>query len=275
MRARTSVSRKPTLSPTRISIYLECAVKYRYTYIDKIGRFYLRSRAGYSFGSTLHRVLQQFHEQGASHSAEELAAGVEDLWIAAGYESPEQELAHREAGRAIVEAYHEAHKERIAREVETIATEKTISCDLGRFKLTGRVDRIDRDAGGRLEVIDYKSGRLETSAEEVAGSLAMSCYQLILSKMYPGTPVMATIYCLRSGSQASFELEGDAIQTFEQDIVTLGDRILDTQYAGLEPVPVPACPDCDFLPRCERFWRQNGAADGWSADSAPHSEHGL
>ena len=48
--------------------------------------------------------------------------------------------------------------------METIATEKTISCDMGRFKLSGRVDRIDRHADGRLEIIDYKSGRWDTSA---------------------------------------------------------------------------------------------------------------
>lgn len=275
MRAKTSAVRKPTLSPTRIATYLECAVKYRYVYIEKIGRFYLRSRAGYSFGSTLHRVLQEFHERGAQHSVEEMAAEVERRWIPAGYESTAQEQEHREAGRTIVEAYHEAHKGRVEEKVETIATEKTISCDMGRFKLTGRVDRIDRHADGRLEIVDYKSGRMETSSDEVLNSLAMSCYQLILGKMYPGAPVMATIYCLRSGSQASASLQGDALIQFERDIRMLGDQILDTEYARLEPVPVPACPDCDFLPRCERFWRRQAEEARWENCDAPHSEHGL
>src|SRR5689334_21595027 len=60
--ARKQQERKPTLSPTRISTYLDCAVKYKYIYQDKIGRFYLKARAGFSLGSTLHHVLQQFHE---------------------------------------------------------------------------------------------------------------------------------------------------------------------------------------------------------------------
>ena len=82
MRGPRSVTRKPALSPTKISTFLECAVKYRYVYIDKIGRFYLRSRAGYSFGSTLHHVLQQFHEQGAAHSVEEMTAAFWDRVMA-------------------------------------------------------------------------------------------------------------------------------------------------------------------------------------------------
>ncbi len=269
------MGRKPALSPTRIGTYLECAVKYRYVYIDKIGRFYLRSHAGYSFGSTLHRVLQEFHEAGARHSVEEMAAEMERRWIPAGYESEAQEQEHREAGRIIVAAYHEAHKERSEKQVETIATEKTISCDMGRFTLTGRVDRIDRHPDGGLEIVDYKSGRRETSPDEVLNNLAMSCYQLILSKMYPGTAVMATIYSLRSGSQTTVSLQGDALTRFEQDIITLGNEILDTKYAGLEPAPVPACPDCDFLPRCELFWRQQAEEARWENSDSRHSEFGL
>jgi putative RecB family exonuclease len=273
--SKKSIDRKPALSPTRINTFLECAVKYRYVYVDKVGRFYLRARAGYSFGSTLHHVLQQFHEQGGVHTAQEMAAEVEHSWIAAGYETPQQEQEHREAGQRIVEAYHEAHQLRVADRVETIATEKTISCDMGRFILTGRVDRIDRHADGRLEIIDYKSGRMETTPNEVMNSLAMSCYQLILGQMYPGIPVFATIYSLRSGSQASAELHGDALATFERDLIILADEILSTDYGSLEPVPVLACPDCDFLPRCERFWQQREAQERDEMIESLHSDHGL
>jgi putative RecB family exonuclease len=254
--AKSSSNRKPTLSPTRIAAYLECAVKYRYIYIDKVGRYFLRARAGYSFGSTLHHVLQRFHQGGEVQTAEEMAAEVEQRWISAGYETPEQEQEMLAAGRQIAEAYHDAHRQRAALDVETIATEKTVSCDLGRFKLMGRVDRIDRHGDGRLEVVDYKSGRMDTSPEEVRDSLAMSCYQLILSKMYPGAPVMGTIYCVRSGRHASAAMNGPDLAKFEQDLILLGNEILDTDYEKIDPVPVEACASCDFLPRCERFWRQ-------------------
>lgn len=274
-RTKRSGIRKPTLSPTRIGIYLECAVKYRYVYVDKIGRFYTRARAGFSFGSTLHRVLQQFHDTGESHSAEQMAEEVEQRWIAAGYETAEQEQEYRDAGRRVVEAYHEAHQQRSAEQVETLATEKTISCDMGRFKLMGRVDRIDRHSDGRLEIIDYKSGRMETSSEEVRDSLAMSCYQLILRKNYPGVRVAATIYCLRSGNHASAELTDEESERFERDLITVGADILDTNYAELAPVPVPACPACDFLPRCERFWREREAQDRWEFGDSVHSDDGV
>ena len=267
--SRPVVPRKPTLSPTRIRTFLECAVKYRFVYIDKLGKFYLRSRAGFSFGSTLHHVLQEFHEAGATQTPEEMVTRLDTNWIGAGYESAEQEQTHRAAGEQIVQAYHAAHQERAEKQVETWATEKTITCDMGRYKLSGRVDRIDRHADGRLEIIDYKSGRQETSPEEVAGSLAMNCYQLILGHLYPDTPVFATIYCLRSGHQASYALEGETLAAFERDLLVLGHTILDTDYSPLTPVRVSACDDCDFYSRCSRFWRQQAHENDVDA---PHFE---
>jgi putative RecB family exonuclease len=271
-RDKPATERKPTLSPTKISTFLECAVKYRYIYIDKLGRFYTRAQSYFSFGSSLHHVLQTYHEQGAEQTPEQLVDELGQRWIAAGYQTAEQEQAHRAAGEQIVQAYHAAHQERIAAQTETLHTEKTISCDMGRFKLSGRVDRIDRHADGRLEIIDYKSGRLDTSPEEVANDLAMSIYQLILKRLHPETPVFATIYCLRTGNQASAELAGEQMEEFARELTALGEQILDLDMGSLTPVPLSICPDCDFLSRCTRYWREQERQENWDE---PLSEQGL
>lgn len=258
--------RKPTLSPTRIETYLTCAVKYRYIYHDKIGRFYLKARPGYSFGSTLHHVLQSFHEEvkvtGESQSVEHLHEQMEARWISAGYETPEQEAEYRARGADIVQAYHAAAQERIARQVETLWTEKTITTDLGPFKLQGRVDRIDRHADGTLEIVDYKSGRMEVTAEEVADSLAMNIYQWILRRNHPGVRVVSTLYALRSGQHASAEMTDEELETFAADILAIGEEILNRDYEAVRPVPIPACEECEFLPRCQTYWRQQKWREG-------------
>jgi putative RecB family exonuclease len=252
--------RKPILSPTRIATYLECAVKYRYIYIDKIGRFYLRARPGYSFGSTLHNVLQAFHEEvrvtGEPQSVEKMLEQVETRWISAGYVSMEQEREFRAAGAEVIGAYHVAVTERIAKGVETIWTEKTLSTDMGSFKLNGRVDRIDRHADGSLEIIDYKSGRWGITPDEVADSLAMNIYQFILRRMEPGVRVFATIYALRSGMQASAEMTDMDADRFGVDMLALGEEILNRDYVNIEPRRIADCGSCEFISRCETYWRR-------------------
>ena len=231
-------------------------MKYRYVYVDKIGRFYFKARAGYSFGSTLHQVLQTFHEGGAQQAPTELMEQVESRWISAGYDTPEQEKEFREAGSVIIQQYHAKAISRVDAGVETLFTEKTISTDMGAFKLSGRVDRIDRHPDGTLEIIDYKSGRTEISAEEVRSNLAMSIYQLILAKNYPGIRVLATIHALRSGAEATAERTENELVEFEQDILNIGTEILSRDFEGVEPARIDYCAWCEFLPRCERWFRQ-------------------
>ncbi|MBC7529852.1 MAG: PD-(D/E)XK nuclease family protein [Chthonomonadaceae bacterium] len=248
--------RKPVLSPTKINTYLDCVVKYRYVYVDKIGKFYQKSRSYYSFGTSLHHVLQEFHEGGATHTAEELTTTLDQSWVSAGYETPAQEAEHQEKGREIVAAYHAAHQERAAEKIETVATEKTLNFDMNGFRLTGRVDRIDQHPNGTLEIIDYKSGRWEVTPEEVVASLAMNIYQLILQRNHPDVPVVSTIYSLRSGISATAALTPDALTEFEAEIQALGTEILNRDYHEARPEPKEICETCEFLSLCKRYWRQ-------------------
>jgi putative RecB family exonuclease len=247
--------RKPALSPTKIGLFLECAVKYRYVYIDRIGRFYLRSSPGLSFGATLHQVLQQFHAQGATQTLEAMQNTVDSKWIAAGYETAEQEAEHHDRALELVSAYHAAYQQKTEIGTVTLFTEKTISWDFTRFRLTGRVDRIDQHPDGTLEVIDYKSGRSDVTARDVAGSLAMNCYQLILHHLYPDSAIRGTIYSLKSGVSATSALDGDARARFQTDIEQIGARILDTNWDVVRPVPIEICSECEFLSRCRTYWR--------------------
>ncbi len=264
--------RKPTLSPTRINTYLECAVKYRYVYQDKLGRFYLRAKHQFSFGSTLHHVLQDFHEQGATQTPDEMVTAVQTQWISAGYTDEAQEREYKETGTQIIQAYHEAHQQRVVAQIETIATEKTITCDLGNFKLSGRVDRIDRHEDGTLEIIDYKSGRWEVTSEQIHDDLAMSCYQLILSELYPDSPIMATIYALRSGTSATASLTKEELAEFRTDLLILAEEILERDYTELIPEPIEICPRCDFLRLCQRYWTSDQKAELFDET---HSDEGL
>jgi RecB family exonuclease len=247
-------------------------VKYKYVYQDKIGKFYLKARPQFSFGSTLHHVLQEFHEQGAVHTREEMVTTMQTQWISAGYQTQEEEQEHREKGEQIIHAYHEAHQERIEAQIETIATEKTITCDLGFFKLSGRIDRLDRHPDGTLEIIDYKSGRQEVTEEQVRNSLAMTCYQLILRELYPDSPVCATIYALRSGTSATARLTTEEMQEFKSELIALAKEILETDFAELLPEPIEICPDCEFLKICQKYWTDAQKSELFGE---PFSEAGL
>jgi RecB family exonuclease len=244
---------KPTLSPTRISIYLACPVKYRWTYLDKRGRWLLRAKSYYSFGTTLHRVLERFHAGGEAGvpTASEVQGAYEESWIDAGYSSAEEMAEAFGEGRQILDRYVE-EQSHLEDGVKTLCVERSLRLDLGRFWLVGRIDRLDEYPDGSLEVVDYKSGRSTVSNEEVATDLAMSIYQLLAARKYPGRSVRARILALRTGASGVASLTPDELDDLERDLDYLGRQILEEDFYERVPVPKPICAHCDFLPLCKK-----------------------
>ncbi|MCE9557676.1 MAG: PD-(D/E)XK nuclease family protein [Armatimonadetes bacterium] len=247
-------TKKPSLSPTRLSNYLACPTKYRWTYLDRRGRYYLRSRSYYSFGTSLHRVLEKFHDSGEAGVAtvSEALAAFEESWIEAGYSSQQEMEEALGEGRAIVESYVTGQllKPRLAK---ALFVEKRLTMDMGDFVLLGQIDRVDEHEDGSLEIIDYKSGRSSVSAEDIESDLAMSCYQLLLRDAYPGREVRATIIALRTQEEASFSLSGSQLTEFEGDVRFIGGEMIHREWEYVVPSYKSLCKTCEFLPLCRNY----------------------
>jgi putative RecB family exonuclease len=262
------LARKFVISPTKLRLFLTCEAKYRLEYIDKLGKFYHRSRAGFAFGNSLHRALDAFHNAGGAEAvpAEELAASLEQLWVAKGYSGEEQEAEYRAEGLRILQEYHAAQQAVLTEATEreeapppptVLFTEKTLRIDLSpEVALSGRVDRVDEHHDGTLEIVDYKSGRETVTEEDVAGSLALGIYQLLLKQKYPERRVFATLVALRTGARASHELSDAEHQDLAAECLETGEQIRNKEWESVLPVLNEHCPYCDFLPYCTRFWKQ-------------------
>lgn len=245
--------RKPTLSPSKISTYLACPSKYKWTYIDERGKWYLRSHHYYSFGTTLHRVLQRFHDeqdQGVE-TVQQAVVAVEESWIDAGYRSSAEMEEAMGLGKEIVATYVEQTIQSPS-DGRVLLVEKQLRMDLGPFVLIGRLDRVDEYPDGTLEIIDYKSQRKNLTDEDVATDLAMNCYQLLVRHHYPDRPVRASIIALQAMKKCTAQLTDEEADRLRTDLLTLGEEILNRDYEMLEPTPKPLCLDCDFLALCSK-----------------------
>ena len=236
-----------------MTTYLACPMKYLWTYVDARGKWYLKAKSYYSFGSTLHKVLERFHDSGDTGvtTVGDALKVYEESWLEAGYASPEEMQEAFGEGREIV---INTIEEELRRDpgVRTVAVEKFLRCDLGPFVLIGRVDRLDQYPDGTLEIVDYKSGRLNVTEDDVKSDLAMACYQLLIRKTFPGVLVKATIYALKVKKKASATMSNEELLAFEADIRVLGEQILATTIEDHSPSVKSLCKDCDFLQLCQK-----------------------
>lgn len=236
-----------------MTTYLACPVKYRYTYLDPRARWLLKAKSYYSFGSTLHHVLQRFHDAGDAgvETTDEVLAAYEESWIDAGYHSAEEMAEAFGEGREILQRYVAQVQAKPA-EAKTLFVERQFRHDFGDFVLIGRIDRVDEYEDGVLEVVDYKSGRESVSEDEVATDIAMCCYQLLLRTKFPDRKVRARIVALRSSDSAVHSLSDGEMVEFERDIAILAREILSENFDERRPVRKPMCERCDFQIACQQ-----------------------
>lgn len=247
------MTRKPTISPSKITTYLACPVKYRWTYVDDRGKWYLKAKSYYSFGTTLHRVLERFHdsEQTGVETTQELFAAYDESWMSAGFNSAEEMAEAYGEGKHILERHVERCKLKPAT-AKTLFVERQMKLDMGAFMLVGRMDRIDEHEDGTIEIIDYKTGWQSVTDEDVASDIAMSCYQLLVRSQYPDRRVVASIHSLRSGEEASYSMSDEEMEEFRSDIAFIGTQMLNHDYEYLTPMYKRICPSCDFVALCRK-----------------------
>jgi RecB family exonuclease len=233
---------------------LACPSKYLWTYVDPRGKWYLRAKSYYSFGTTLHKVLERFHDegdQGVTTVGDALRI-YEESWIDAGFASAEEMQEAYGEGKEIVQSVVNDAIAKREEGVKTLAVEKLLKADLGPFELIGRVDRLDERADGTIEIIDYKSGRSSVTESQVRDYLALACYQLLAKRLFPDRAVMATIHALRVNEKASASLSAQDLEVFEADIKQIGQTILSASVDDYSPRPKPLCEGCDFLALCKK-----------------------
>ncbi|WP_461024819.1 PD-(D/E)XK nuclease family protein, partial [Thalassiella azotivora] len=155
------------VSPSKVESFGRCPL-----------RWLLESSGGTAGDSTSQSVGTLVHDVAAEHpdgSHDELAAALERRWATLGL--PRTWIGARERERA------DAMVRRLAQYLaasgrELVAVEEDFSARVGRADVRGRVDRLERDADGRLVVVDLKTGSSRPGRDEVAEHAQLATYQV-------------------------------------------------------------------------------------------------
>ncbi len=159
-----------TVSPSAIDRFTRCGLQWALRASGGEGP----SVGAQDIGTLVHEVAHDLGDTDAATYAAELEARWGRLGLPPGW------LSRRDLGRA------RAMTDRLAtyvREADAAgwrraASEESMRVALGRAVVTGRVDRVEVDAHGRVRVVDLKTGASKPSAGEVARHGQLGAYQL-------------------------------------------------------------------------------------------------
>jgi DNA helicase-2/ATP-dependent DNA helicase PcrA len=247
---RPSLSDRPlSLSYGQISDYLDCPARYRYAHVIGIPTPASHQMA---YGRALHAAVQAYHRRqlaGESMSLEQLQAELDAAWESVGFLTRQHEEARRAAAR---EALARFWTEQQADPAHPVAVEQDFRVQLGRDRVRGRYDRVDRDADGRVVITDYKTADVRdpaTANRRARESLQLSIYALAHEAQHGRPPDEVALHFLDSGLVGRAAPSPRRLERATQQVVEVGEAIRAGRFdAAPSPMKCGFCPFREICP---------------------------
>ena len=162
------------LNYSKIRAYLDCPFLYRYIYVE---RKFAPQTPFSSLGLSVHEALGRYHARPGDLG--DLIAHYEDAWLHQGYSTPQESMEFYKRGALVLEKWWTHFQEHPA---QVLYSEKSFAFPFEKWLIKGTIDRVDRQPGGTVELLDYKMGFEDRNEWDVAGSLQLSIYALGLAR---------------------------------------------------------------------------------------------
>ena len=229
---------------SKLSTYLQCPLKYKYIYIDRLDKKYRVPKPFLSFGNSMHKALYHFFKMPVDERTKTaLQQILRKVWIRDDYTSESEERDFGLKGIDQLNDFYE--KEDIT--LKPLYLEKYFSIRIDDYMLTGKIDRIDETDSG-YEIIDYKTGNYIMTPDELKKDMQLPIY-LLAAKYDLELPVSKLTYLYLSDvkrvSVAAAEIDIDMLK---QQLIEIMKTIeSDTEFRPKDNI---FCPYCEFSVIC-------------------------
>ncbi|WP_129665169.1 RecB family exonuclease [Phytoactinopolyspora endophytica] len=256
-------------TPTRLTTWLDCPRRYRFSYLDRPQPPKGPPWAHNTLGSAVHNALAQWWRLPVeARTVPRAGSFVREYWSADGFRDDDQAGLWQERAREMVERY----VTQLDPYDEPRGVERTVSTVHDGAALSGRVDRLD-ERSGELVVVDYKTGRHVLTTDDVRSSLAMAVYAAAASRTLRRPCRRVELHHLPTGEVAYWEHDDFSLRRHLDRASDIAAECsdADTSFrAGKDldevfpPSPSPLCGWCDFRQHCPEGKVATSDRPGWA-----------
>ena len=264
-------------TPTRLTTWLDCPRRYRFTYLERPAPPKGAPWAHNSVGASVHTALANYYRLPSDQRTPERAGELLDAaWLTDGFRDDGQSTRWQARSRAMVQRYAAT----VDPHEEPVGIERTVATRTDVIALSGRVDRLDlREIDGeeQLVVVDYKTGRHVLTSSDARSSLALALYALAAARVLRKPCVRVELHHLPSGDVVAHDHTPETLQRHlgRAESIAAEAAAADRAYrAGLDddgvdrvfPATVsPSCRWCDFSRHCPEGRSVFPPAPAWAA----------
>lgn len=157
------------VSPSRLARFQDCPLSW---FLGSVGGQGTPLTSA-TLGTVVHGIVAEYPDAPAAQLHEVLASRWHLLGLGPGW------VTERTRGEAadMIERYVDYRSAARAQGWRLEGVEQDFRAELGRAIVAGQVDRIERDAAGRLVIVDFKTGASKPTAAEVEHHPQLGAYQ--------------------------------------------------------------------------------------------------
>lgn len=251
-----------------INTYIQCPFKFK-CHCDRDVKAEFIENAESFVGKVMHLVLKDFFDITKTHIAErknqDLGKMLRTTWArmpktdwgneiwtteerATLFGSKEQERAYGLQAIAMLQNYIMSAN----LSVVPLSLEEWLDCDLGEFKIAGRIDRIDQDSENSISVWDYKTGKLpfhDSIEKKIKEDLQVPIYAIIASKLYPfAEKIRSGLIYIKYSKVYDIIWNKEDIKKLEVDVLSAIKKAKDEK--DFLPRTNKLCPWCEYMNVC-------------------------
>jgi putative RecB family exonuclease len=246
-------------TPSKLSAFVDCPRRYRYSYVDRPTPPKGPPWAHNSLGASVHTALRNWYGlPAARRGPEPLPVLLKATWVGEGYRDFDQERATYRRALDWLTKYVvtlDPHD-------EPLGVERVVATKTAVLAFNGRADRIDARPGPRgpeAVIVDYKTGRSGLDSDDARGSQALALYAFAAQRVFRRPCHRVELHHLPTGTVATHEHTDVSLQ---RQVTRAEDTARDIMSAEKEvaagtdpdlafPVnPGVRCAWCDFRRIC-------------------------
>ena len=250
--------RPKEISPYKLNLFIQCRKQYYFEYLDPeiapIKQQLKKKRPPLEMGNFVHDSLTLFFkEEPKKRTWQTMSNILESVWKGpkgkeGGFDSLEQERKYYYQSMKMLKWFVE--NENLTPCIFALPGSppgkafddyKKISFAKD-LKLGGKIDRIDIDEKGNLEIIDYKTGGQKN------GELQLISYVFLAEGLFNKPVVRADYLYLKSKTRNSIIPTKKIRQQIKKEILEIVEQI--GQEKEWQPNPSKLCPYCDYIDFC-------------------------
>ena len=240
--------RAVAFSASKIELYGRCPLQFKFRYVLHAPS---APAAPASVGTAVHTVLEKAarrrmrgEEAGEKEALELLDAN----WEPEAFQSTTESREYKDKAAEMIRKYVGWDT---GRANKVIDVERKFGFDLDGMRFEGKMDRMEEDPDGGIEVVDYKTGK--PKARLSADDVQMNLYALAIESDRGKIPKRVSHLYVKTCAQPHNDLDAGSVRKEEAAILEKARAIRNGEF-GATP-EYGKCTTCDYKGICEKKYR--------------------